>query len=91
MEIFKKKNDLGIEFECGIIATTNIDGIEYTVYTDFTEIVPDELKLSVGRMNGKKIEDIDEALERKIIDDLLDSQEEYIKNFKEGQRWNTKI
>lgn len=67
MESFIKKNDIGIPFNCCVVANFNYSGEDYVIYTDFVNDADGGLRLfSAKKMNGS-IFDIDETLSGTII------------------------
>lgn len=70
MKDFMRKSPLGFEYRCGVVGTTNENGKEYIIYTDYIE-ENGELRLFAG-----------EKVENEVVDISHEKAEELIRDFK---------
>lgn len=74
MKTFKKKNKLGIEFDCAIVAKTKYKSEVYVVYTNFVTNDNDEFMYSVGKLVDGNVIDIEYKLAKAIINEFFKSK-----------------
>lgn len=79
MSNFKRKNELGIEFDCQIVAYTSYEGEEYIIYTDFLNDENGELRLFCAKKVEKRVVKISEELSRYLIDKFKKDEEKIYK------------
>lgn len=84
MNLFKKKNEIGIEFECAEVAQMTADNDKYIIYTNFVSNNEGELNLFVGKIENGTIRDVDRCLELEIIQEYLKTKEVFLNQLLEG-------
>lgn len=75
MASFIRKNELGIEFECHIVAYTKYGDEDYIIYTDFLSDENGLPRLLSAKRVGNDVYKIDEKLSKQLVDSFKKDKE----------------
>lgn len=65
-----RKNEIGINYECSVVANAIYNNETYVIYTDFVNDTYGNLRLFVAKLKNKKLISVDKNIEKKIIEEF---------------------